>query len=79
MLTPSKFTPFDESIIFRMLSVLNTLKENEHLLSTFYRTKDNFSDSSAFLYAIDILFILGKIEIDFEKGMVYYVKSNTFQ
>lgn len=78
MLTPSKFTPFDETVIFRMLSILNTSKESESLLSTFYRTKENFADSSEFLYAIDILFIVDKIEIDLEKGVIHYVKSNTF-
>lgn len=78
MLTPSKFTPFDESIIFRMLSILYTPIKQENLLSAFHRTKNNFSDSSEFLYAVDILFILGKIDLDLENGMINYVKSNSF-
>lgn len=60
-----------------MLAILRASIDNENFLSAFYRTKDNFSDSSEFLYAIDILFILGALDVDFDKGMINYVKSNS--
>lgn len=70
---PSKFTNFDSSILAKisllMLDDIETIS-----LSELIRVRlDKFEDVSEFMLALDVLFVLKKIELDDSKGIIRYV------
>jgi hypothetical protein len=72
MIVPSKFIPFSQSILGK-LHHLN-LHLGEIAIGELYDiVHAHFDDVSEFIYALDVLFLLHKIEVDYEKGTVKYV------
>ena len=72
MIVPSKFIPFSQSILGK-LHHLN-LHLGEIAIGELYDSVHaHFDDVSEFIYALDVLFLLHKIEVDYEKGTVKYV------
>jgi len=72
MLVPSKFTRLEESTIFKMKCILADKIENESVLEVYLRTKGSFYDASEFLHALDILYVLGLVEIRNDSGLIEY-------
>lgn len=72
MLVPTKFTKLEESTIFKMRCIVAEARQGESVLDIYNRTKDNFHDASEFLHAMDIVFILDMIEVEFQSGEVEY-------
>ena len=72
MLIPSKFTRLEESTLFKMKSILADKLQGETIQDVYHRTRDVFQDASEFLHALDILFVLGMMEIDEETGLINY-------
>ena len=70
---PNKFTSFDKSILAK-ISILIMDEEESISLSELIETRlDKFEDISEFMLALDILYVLGKIELDETQGMINYV------
>lgn len=78
MIFPNKFIKFEESILFKMLSILKICKGKEVVsISELYSLSENkFDCIDEFLYSIDILYILDTIQIDFNSNQISYVKAN---
>lgn len=74
MLIPTKFTTLEESTIFKMHVILNTKVNDEKLSELLARTSGDFQDASEFLHALDILYVLGLIDVDASMEMINYVK-----
>ncbi len=72
MLVPSKFTRLEESTIFKMRCILANKKESESVLETYIRTKEFFCDASEFLHALDVLYVLGLVNIQDDLGLIDY-------
>jgi hypothetical protein len=72
MLVPSKFTRLEESTIFKMKCILIDKKENDDVLGVYLRTKDCFCDASEFLHALDVLYVLGALDINDDSGLIEY-------
>ena len=72
MLIPSKFTRLEESTLFKMKNILADKLQGETIQDVYQRTRDVFQDASEFLHALDILFVLGMMEIDEETGLINY-------
>jgi len=72
MLVPSKFTRLEESTIFKMRCILANKNESESVIETYLRTKDFFCDASEFLYALDVLYVLGSVNIQNDLGLIDY-------
>ncbi|MDP4534704.1 hypothetical protein Q3O60_00660 [Alkalimonas collagenimarina] len=70
---PNKFTSFDKSILAK-ISMLIIDEENSISLSELIEIRlDKFEDISEFMLALDILYVLGKVELDENQGMINYV------
>lgn len=78
MIFPNKFIKYEESILFKMLSVLEICQEKKVIgFSELYTLSENkFSCVDEFIYSIDILHILDTIEIDFTSNQITYVEAN---
>lgn len=72
MLVPSKFTRLEESTIFKMRCILVNRNESENILEAYIRTKDFFYDASEFLHALDVLYVLGFVNIQNDLGLIDY-------
>jgi hypothetical protein len=70
---PSKFTNFDSSILAKISMLM--LEDIESIsLSELIRVRlDKFEDISEFMLALDVLFVLKKIDLDANKGLIKYV------
>ncbi|WP_309296052.1 ABC-three component system middle component 7 [Metapseudomonas otitidis] len=72
MLVPTKFTTLEESTIFKLRIILEEKLDGESILDLFTRTSGKFQDASEFLHAVDILYVLGVIDVDASTGAVKY-------
>ncbi|WP_371815421.1 ABC-three component system middle component 7 [Limnobacter profundi] len=72
MLVPSKFTRLEESTIFKMKCILDNRKQNESITEIYSRTKEVFYDASEFIHALDILYVLGLLEIRENTTVIEY-------
>jgi len=72
MLIPTKFTRLEESTIFKMKCILENKRQDESVLEIFTRTKGDFYDASEFLHAMDILFVLGILDVKMDSGVIEY-------
>ena len=72
MLVPSKFTRLEESTLFKMKSILSGRSESDTVEDVYHRTRNVFVDASEFLHALDVLFVLGILNIEEETGLITY-------
>lgn len=73
MITPNKFISFDESILRKLEVILDVEFDEIEIIQLYDETCKKFKDVSQFIYALDILYVLGRIEVDFATRMVKYV------
>lgn len=72
MITPSKFIPLKDSVIGK-LSYLRIDEKQIGVHDLYISVSDKFGGVDEFMYALDVLYLLNKIDIDFKKGIVIYV------
>ncbi|WP_408734220.1 ABC-three component system middle component 7 [Paraburkholderia bannensis] len=72
MITPSKFISFEQSILSR-LPVLCIDMKTIAIRDLYALTTDHFAAVDEFLYALDVLYILNKININFDSESIEYV------
>jgi hypothetical protein len=70
---PSKFTNFDRSIFAKISMLILDDVESISLSELIEIRLDKFEDVSEFMLALDVLFVLEKIELEEGKGMIKYV------
>lgn len=76
MIVPNKVISFSESIIGKMPTILNYLSKRKMTVEElFITTQDKFEEVDEFIYALDVLYLLDAIEVDFDKGVVTYVEK----
>lgn len=71
MITPSKFIPLKDSVIGK-LAFLRIEEKQIGVNDLYISVSDKFDGVDEFMYALDVLYLLNKIDIDFEKGIVIY-------
>ena len=60
---PNKVLPVAESILPKLPLILEKLRENNYsILSLYEDTQEKFNDVNEFIFALDVLFVLDKIE-----------------
>lgn len=70
---PSKFTNFDKSILAKISMLMLDDVETISLSELIRIRLDKFDDISEFMLALDVLFVLEKIELDETNGAIKYV------
>lgn len=63
MIVPNKSIPLKDSIIYKMLVVLEEKFDVIDLIDLYDRVSVSFSNLDEFVYSLDVLYILGKIEL----------------
>jgi len=70
MITPSKTISFKDSIAFKMTYILDEQFEEISVIELYKNTKRKFLELNEFIYALDALYVLGRIDMDIELGKV---------
>ena len=77
MIYPNKHIRFEESILYKMIYILEAQEYSEITISElFTKTISKFQNADEFIYSLDVLYILDEIQIDFENEIIKYVKRN---
>ena len=77
MIYPNKHIRFEESIIYKMIYILEAQECTEMTISElFTKIISKFQNADEFIYSLDVLYILDEIQIDFENEIIKYVKRN---
>ncbi|HGM4635132.1 hypothetical protein OM409_14880 [Serratia bockelmannii] len=66
---PNKATPLRESILFKMLAILEEDFETIGLLELYDKVSHLFEGIDEFVFSLDVLFIIEKIKVN-EKGIL---------
>jgi hypothetical protein len=70
MLAPSKTITVEESSLYKASKLISEIESDTHLIDLYNKVKSRFSGLSDFIDALDLLFILGKVDFDEKNGVV---------
>jgi hypothetical protein len=77
MIYPNKNIRFEESIIYKMISVLEQQDKSIINIHELYNeTKTKFNNTDEFIISLDVLYALDMINVDFENENIVYVKRD---
>ncbi|HDR7914780.1 hypothetical protein COL40_11665 [Bacillus toyonensis] len=77
MIVPNKVIRFNESIMGKMIILLKELSVKDMRVEELYvNNQEHFDEIDEFIIALDVLYILEAIQVDFDKGEVKYVKRD---
>ena len=70
MILPNKIISLEESCLPKAAKLLENLQDNDSVQSVYRLHKNIFFDISEFIDALDLLFVLKKIEVNFTSGVI---------
>ncbi|MBP1682644.1 MAG: hypothetical protein H6Q27_207 [Ignavibacteriaceae bacterium] len=77
MILPNKLIRFQESIISKIAFILDEVSvEPQSNINLYVKVKNHFDDINQYILALDVLFVLGKIEFDEKAQVIVYVKTD---
>lgn len=77
MILPNKLITFNESILRKTAYILDELSmDKRQIKELYYKVKDKFEDINQYIIALDVLFVLGKINYNIELQVVEYVETD---
>lgn len=68
MIVPNKFVSLDQSLISKLPKLLSSLDSERSVLDLYFENQHGFEDVGEFLIALDVLYVLGRIELDSTAG-----------
>ena len=72
MITPNKIVPLSASVLGHLPNLLKLGPDDKSLATLFEEVGDKFESIDQFLLAIDVLYILDRLTIDFTTEKVIY-------
>lgn len=70
MLVPNKTISITESSIFKAAKLLPKIENEISVIDLYNKVKKEFIDIPDYIYALDILFALQKIDLDIDNGVI---------
>lgn len=70
MITPNKFIALDESILSRLELILDEQIDEMSIRDLYRSVALRFDTADQFLLALDVLYVLGRIDVDFKTETV---------
>jgi hypothetical protein len=74
MIVPNKVISIEDSALSRLPVILDQGPEARDLVTLFHGISEKFESIDQFLLALDILFVLGRIEVDFKNRVLTYAE-----
>lgn len=72
MITPNKVVPLSASVLGHLVQVLKAGSDSISVLDLFQQVGDKFESIDQFLLALDVLYILDRLTVDFKTQRVVY-------
>ena len=72
MLVPNKTISINESCLYLSALLLSKLKDEISVIELYQAEKRMFLDLSDFIDVLDLLFVLGKVVLDEDNGVIKY-------
>ncbi len=72
MITPNKVIPLDESALGRLSEIMREGPDAVDLITLYRRVSDRFESIDQFLLTLDVLFVLGRIDVNRTTRTVSY-------
>ena len=76
MKLPSKTTPYKGSVLAQFPPILAALTEGDFTITELYHSMPEMKLGD-YISALDCLYALGKIEIDIDRGTIYYAEADS--
>lgn len=77
MIYPNKHIRIEDSIIYKMIAVLEVQNDSEINIHDLYsKIKNKFSNTDEFILSLDVLYVLDMIEVDFNTETIKYANRN---
>jgi hypothetical protein len=70
MIIPTKFTRFGETALSAAAIVLAHVTAEIPLIHLYHETESKIGDLDRFLFALDILYVFGRIDLDQKRGVI---------
>ncbi|PMN18124.1 hypothetical protein BCT39_05695 [Vibrio lentus] len=70
MIVPNKIVSIDESVVFKAAKLLSKLDDINDVLELYSNNKKLFVDIPDYIEALDVLFVLKKIYLDLDHGII---------
>lgn len=76
MILPNKLITFHDSILIKIIYIIEVIENKDMNVYELYEiVKNNFSDMNEYVLALDVLYVLERIEYDERLGDIKYVKK----
>jgi hypothetical protein len=72
VITPNKFIALDASILGKLGVILDEYPEDVSIRELYRDVGHRFESADEFLLAIDVLYILGRVSVDFKTASISY-------
>lgn len=72
MITPNKFIALDASILAKLDIILSEYPEQVSIRDLYRDVGHRFDSADEFLLTIDVLYILGRVDVDFRTASISY-------
>ena len=72
MITPNKVLSLDESALGRLAVIMRQSEKSTDLVVLYRAVADQFESVDQFLFALDILFVVGRIDVNLATRTVTY-------
>ncbi len=72
MITPNKIVPLSASVLGHLTHILKVGPDTARLADLFHQVGDEFESLDQFLLALDVLFLLDGLTVDFSTEKVVY-------
>lgn len=77
MIYPNKHIRIEDSIIYKMIAILEVQNDSEMNLHDLYsQIKSKFSNIDEFILSLDVLYVLDILEVDFNTETIKYANRN---
>lgn len=70
MILPNKIISLEDSCLPKAAKLLEVIEGNDSVQAIYHRHKKAFSDISEFIDALDLLFVLEKIQVNLTTGVI---------
>jgi hypothetical protein len=77
MILPNKLISFQDCILAKTVYILEKISDSDFsVIGLYEQVETHFEDLNEYMLALDVLYVLGKIEYNKELQVIQYVEKN---
>lgn len=77
MILPNKLISFQDCILAKTVYILEKISDSDFsVIGLYEQVETHFEDLNEYMFALDVLYVLGKIKYNEELQVIQYVEKN---